>query len=148
MQLFRIDDPRDDLAKATRDELWDYAARKGKTRDMLAYLNQFTGTPDGGFTPGRPPGFVATESNVTHSEMAAWLRNMGLGAGFKALERFQGRPVSAPVDFPPPETVSEGPEMIPVDAMTIQELRAECKARGIKADGSKEVLRAKLRTNG
>ena len=151
MHLFKSDDPRDELDKATRDELWGYAKHLGVIPDMIRYMSNFTWTPDKGFISIQRE---ASQANVTHPEMANWLRNMGY-THMKAAVRVMGRAVE-PTEFGPVEKMQLDnthrqmypiPETVPVDAMSIQELRKELKAMGLKTErrDNTATLRTKLK---
>jgi hypothetical protein len=149
--LTKIEDPRDSLGKATRDELWDFAKVKGAIPDMVSYLSKFEWTSDQGFRQRTIP-FVASQATATKEEMENYLRNRGM-VNVPVAIRCMGRPTGQFVegntlmDQPSPVPVAEPAEATSVDKMSIQELRQECRSRGIKMARTDNIakLRDKLR---
>lgn len=145
MVLNKIEDPRDQLGKATRDELWSFAKAKGVVPAMLEYLSKYQWQPDRGFYE-RPFPFVATVNTASKFEMENYLRNRGL-YDIKPAVRVMGRDINAPdpTVYETPQTL----EKVVDDAaknMTRAQLAKECKIRRIKMSrtDTKEILLEKL----
>jgi hypothetical protein len=141
--LTRIEDPRDNLMKMTRDELYDYGMENGVE-----------------FPQGRDtPAFDGTSHPVPN--MVAILRARGLPGRDKshrvlglAQPLFSDPPPSYSNKIipkaPPPEpslTWREPEELPTVDKMTMGQLRKECKILGLKMSrrDNMNTLREKLR---
>lgn len=131
------DDPRDNLEKANRDQLFDFAHENGVreiTEDMPAILMRKLLRAKGivnikipNVMLGAPPGATITNDAAPEKD----------GVQVNAeddLERQWKEQASAPVETDP-------------DKMTMQELRKACKARGIHMDRTDNLakLREKLR---
>ena len=133
MQLLTIEDPRDNLQKATRFELVDFARKNGIQLDE--------GTPkivsekilrDRGFVniqiPDRPLGlYVGGETHATNEPIVhGSLQNAD--------------------DLLVAEYEHQKKEDANVSKMSMSRLRAECKSKGIKMDrrDNMQTLRAKL----
>ena len=142
LQLSQVVDPRDNLGRASRDELWDFAKANGIAFD---------------------------QRTATKAYMEKMLREKGL-THIKVAVRFQGRPTGdfysedGKVTTQPSRvsTVDADADMIrqmkeqaaqpndrddkPIADMTIGELRALCKRQGIKISprDNRVALREKL----
>ena len=131
-QLLRIDDPRDKLEKATRDELYDFARAQGVTditEDMPAILMRRILRSKGKTNidiPNRPlgsnPGVVAPPDKAQDVVAVPEIT-----AEEDLMRQYQAAKV-APAE------------------MTMGQMRAECKRRGIKMarTDNMDTLRAKL----
>lgn len=134
MVLTRVDDPRDNLGKATRDELWDFAKSSGIMPDMLKYLSDHEWDVQSGW---RPRTNTATQATITKPDMENFLRNRGM-TNISVAVRAMGRPTGQFLG-PKPKPIVHQVEVKPQEAaptdisgMGIQQLRQECKRRGIK----------------
>ncbi len=137
MQLTKIIDPRDNLARASRDELWDFAKANGVAFDQRTatkgYMERelrsrgltniraairFMGAPTGDFFP--PDGGTVTTvepAKITEVDADA------------DMVRQMKEQAANPQDWPVDSTHDARKH---VDDMNQKELRAECKRRGIK----------------
>lgn len=121
MLLTRTDDPRDNLEKMTRDELWYYAKENG-------VADKF---PDGHNT------LVSDYTSDSRPNMVSILRSLG----------FKGKDMSGrTIGGPPLRTDPIVHKPLEVMDMTIQQLRAEGVKRGLKVErtDNKDILREKL----
>ena len=152
--LYKNEDPRDNLGKATRDELWAFTKSSGIMPAMLEYLKGVYWHPQKGWTP-RNPGEVADQSTITKPDMENFLRGRGCNNISVAI-RSMGRPTGEYLGPKPtlvqPTPAPAAPNADPpadIDKMSIGELRTECKARGIKMSrrDNMEAIRQKLREN-
>jgi hypothetical protein len=147
--LQRIDDPRDNLDKALPDELYFFAKSKGianinraEPADLMRHKLRVAGFIDipipnrvlGQPTDWRNEWSTGSKDDPRPSITAAQLLQ-------KQWDDQQGKTNSAPI--PQKNPVSE----LMVDRMSIQELRRECRNRGIKLarTDNLKTLREKLR---
>ncbi len=157
--LQRIDDPRDNLGKATRDELWDFAKAIGALPAMVQFLethewNITRGWVDRTTAPDRF-GKRASQLTITKAEMENWLRQHG-NTQISVAVRAAGYPTGQMI--PPAGHIGPSPAMaaapqptVPppsksVAEMTMNEMRALARERGIKMarTDNANTLRAKL----
>jgi hypothetical protein len=142
--LTRIDDPRDNLMKMTRDELYDYGKENGIE-----------------FPQGRDtPAFDGTSAPVPN--MVAILRARGLPGRDKSYRQLgapqpllSDPPASysnkilpkTPPPIPSPTWDRDQEPPPPIEKMTMGQMRKECKSRGIKMErrDNMNTLRDKLR---
>lgn len=123
-ELFKIEDPRDSLAKCSRDDLWDYARVKGADiyfphgadtpRDDMILILRNKGCTDIEYIPtvmGRP---------IKPSPYRELLR-----------EKFTARKISTEMPASVGQNVPIGKS---VAEMSRAELAKECKRRGIKME--------------
>lgn len=146
MALNKVEDPRDSLGKATRDELWDFAKSKGVVPAMLEYLSKYQWQPDRGFFE-RTQTFKADVNTATKFEMENYLRNRGLFE-IRPAVRVMGRDINAPAPdvIVRKETSGHVLDFIERTSSTRAQLAKECKRLGIKMSrtDTKEVLLEKL----
>ena len=143
--LFKVEDPRDNLAKATRDELWDYVKAVGLMSDMMNFMKGQTFDIERGWIVRNGP---ATQATITKLDMENYLRGRGhisMAVAVRAAGRptgeFTGNSVVAEVRTEQPK------EPVAIDDLSITELRSQCKAKGIKLarTDNKNTMREKLK---
>lgn len=134
--LYKVDDARDSLGKATRDDLWQYAKAMGILPTMIEFMQTSEWHIERGWI-GRV-NLPATQANITKPDMEQFLRSRG-HTNIVARQRIMGMPIdpepvyAAPVPQPKPQAAPAAETKDP-DKMSMNELRAECKARNIKMD--------------
>jgi hypothetical protein len=144
MQLTKIVDPRDNLGRASRDELWDFAKANGVAFDQRTATKQYMEKElrDRGLTnirvavrfQGAPTGdyFPADGSAVTIEQPK--IREVDADADMTRQMKEQAAKSN---DWPVESTVKKDGFPIRLGLLghlSINELRAECKSRGIKLD--------------
>lgn len=130
MILTRNDDPRDNLEKMTRDELWHYARENGVSDKFPAGHNTL----------------IIDYTSDARPNMVSILRALGLKGKDMSGRTLGGPPIiTEPPKYKAPPEVKET-ATTPVSEMTIQQLRSECIERGIKVErtDNKATLRDKI----
>jgi hypothetical protein len=147
--LYKNDDPRDNLAKATRDELWLFAKSSGLLPAMLDYLKGVYWHPQNGWTPRTEMNQPANQATITKPDMENFLRSRGHNNISVAI-RSMGRPTGEYLGPRPVPPAPKIPEPLPdLEKLSIGELRKECKVRNVplsrrdNMDSMKQKLREK-----
>ncbi len=152
MQLTKIIDPRDNLGRASRDELWDFAKANGVSFDQRTATKQYMerelrgrgltnirvavrlmGAPTGEVFPPDGSTMTVDQPKITEVDADA------------DMVRQMKEQAAKPQDWPVTSTYKEDiPKLFM--SMGMNELRAECKRRSIKMDrtDNKNSLRNKL----
>lgn len=145
MRLTRIDDPRDNLERADRDQLFRFARAKGVTEindriynggnaaNLMRLILRQKGVTDIDVPYhqlGLPPQ-VNIEDSQPSGQPAVMLDDMLR----QQLKDVQAEPAPAAVEKP-------------ISGMSIRELRKECTARGIKMERTDNVAKLKAKLGG
>ena len=149
MQLLNIIDPRDNLEKAKRRELLDFAHAHGLnhlTSEMPAILIRKQLRAHGLTNikvPSRPLGKVETSGSLTADQAVSDENIVSIDAADDLARQYGLEPIEEkPIEEPKAKPMPKNTNIITEHA----NLKKECKARGIKIarTDTREMLKAKL----
>ena len=131
-QLTRIDDPRDNLEKMTRDELFHYAKENGVALDPNMPAIDYTSHP---------------APNMVTILRAKGLRGVDMSRRFLGFNQNRSEPVRHDPTPPVPNEITSKPATEPAH-MSIRELRQECTRRGVKMERTDNIARLREKLSG